>query len=446
MCDDIKAIALCVVLSLGLGPARGADTKTATMPSPDACRQLADQMETHLREGVLKMWFPRCVDRERGGFHADFREDWSRGPREDRGIVFQARMTWTAAQVAQRHPELAAEYLGYCRHGLDCLEKTMWDAQHGGFYWIVEADGRPVARKHAYGMAFGIYGAAAGYEATKEPRALDLARRAFAWLETRAHDEANGGYHEFYTREGRVIREADANDPTAKKTDFIGTGVGFKSMNAHVHLLESLTELYRVWPDELLRTRLREMLGIVRDKITVEPGCMNLYFTADWRAVPDHDSFGHDVETAFLLLEAAEALRDHDDRTLRVARSLVDHALEWGWDNRHGGFYDKGAAFKPAHGLEKVWWVQAEGLNTLLLMHELSGKETGRYWSAFLKQWDFIWKHQVDHRHGEWFNTVSHDGQPAPGQAKGSNWKAAYHNGRALMTTVERLRRLAGLR
>jgi len=177
----------------------------------------------------------------------------------------------------------------------------------------------------------------------------------------------------------------------------------------------------------------------------VRPGCLNLYFTPDWRAVPDHDSFGHDVETAYLLLEAAEVLKQKDDaRTLAVARSLVDHAIQWGWDEKQGGFYDKGAAFQPAWAKEKIWWTQAEGLNALLLMHERFGRQTPRYFDAFLQQWDFICKAQVDPRHGGWYESVSAEGTGASGQAKATIWKAAYHDGRALMNVTERLRHLSG--
>ena len=57
---------------------------------------------------------------------------------------------------------------------------------------------------------------------------------------------------------------------------------------------------------------------------------------------------------------------------------------------------------------------------------------TSRYWDAFLKQWDFIWKYQADHLHGGWHKAVSFEGKPnQPGQAKGTVWKAAYHDGRA---------------
>jgi mannobiose 2-epimerase len=214
-------------------------------------------------------------------------------------------------------------------------------------------------------------------------------------------------------------------------------------MNTHIHVLEALTALYHVWPDPLAEQRLREVFLLVRDKIAVEPGCLNQFFTPDWRPIPDHDSFGHDIETAFLLLEAAHALKEPDDtKTPAVAKSLVDHALDWGWDKTRGGFYDRGVAFGDACGKEKVWWTQAEGLNVLLLMHQRYGRQTPRYYNAFLKQWDFIWNYQIDHEHGEWHETVSPEGKPHPGQAKGTVWKASYHNGRALMNVAEGLREL----
>jgi mannobiose 2-epimerase len=405
--------------------------------------RLTGELDTHFREQVLKVWFPRCVDLEHGGFFPEFREDWTRGADNAKTIVYQARQTWTCAQVAQRYPELAVEFRGYAQHGLKFLDATMWDAENGGFFWGLDEHGkispRFDAEKHVYGISFGLY-AASACAAAHDEHALDLARRTFNWLEAHAHDAKNGGYFEALTRAGQPILAPVG----ARMIDALGTRYGCKSMNSHIHLLESVTALFQVWPDPLVRERLDELLGLVRDRITVAPGCMNLFFTPDWRALPDHDSFGHDVETAFLMVEAVEALgRPHDERSWRVARSLVDHALEFGWDEARGGFYDKGAAFAPAHGRDKIWWVQAEGLNALLLMHERYGRETDRYWRAFLKQWDFIQKFQTDAHYGEWFNTVSEEGRAAPGQSKGSIWKAAYHNGRALMFTGERLRRLA---
>ena len=410
-------------------------------PNAEEYRALASEMESELR-GMLRAWFPRTLDRERGGFLEQFREDWSPGRETGKFLVYQARLTWVAAAVAEWAPDLREEHLEYARHGVRFLVGAMRDRERGGVYFRLGLDGKPeagpAAEKHAYGLAFAIYAGAAAYRATRDPAALSIAQEAFRWLDERAHDAANGGYFESLGLEGRV-RPADG-----RAFDGIGTLLGFKSMNSHIHLLEAFAELYRVWPDAQLRERLEEVLALVRDRIAVEPGCLNLFFTPDWRAVPAHDSFGHDIETAFLLAEASEALGSPDDeRTWRVARSLVDHALEWGFDAERGGFYEKGEAFAPAHDTTKVWWTQAEGLNALLLLHERCGRETARYFEAFRKQWRFVREHVIDRRHGGWFPHVSREGIPIS-REKASPWKAAYHDGRALLRCVERLRRLGG--
>lgn len=418
-------------------------------PTPIDYKRLAEEIETHFKNDILPFWFPRCLDHDHGGFRSQFLHDGTQGKGNEKTIVFQSRMTWVAAEVAQRYPELAETYRGYAQHGLSFLRTVMWDHEHGGFYWGLSENGHFIPsygqEKHLYGISFGLYAVANVYRATGDAEALKLAQATFHWLEEHARDRNSGGYWEAFARDGTPITGSQLlNTGRANpQRDLLGTPYGFKSMNSHIHILEALTELHRAWPSEQVTERLHEIFLIVRDKIAVEPGCLNLYFTPDWRPVPDHDSFGHDVETAFLLLEAAERLHLANDlSTIRVARSLVDHALQYGWDDRLGGFYDKGTAFGPAYGLEKIWWTQAEGLNALLLMHELFGAEDQRYWPAFLQQWQFIQRFQINAKAGEWHDTVSADGKPLQ-KDLGHIWKAAYHNGRALMECAARLRRLA---
>ena len=50
--------------------------------------------------------------------------------------------------------------------------------------------------------------------------------------------------------------------------------------------------------------------------------------------------------------------------------------------------------------MRKEWWVQFEGLNALLLMHEIYGKQTDVYFNAFQKQWQFTRKNQIDAEFG----------------------------------------------
>ncbi|MDQ2687243.1 MAG: AGE family epimerase/isomerase, partial [Armatimonadota bacterium] len=385
-------------------------------PPPDAAtyRRLASETEANLQTQVLAMWFPRAIDAQ-GGFAQNFGEDWTPGASDGQAIVYQSRLTWVAAQAAMRYPAQAATYTKDARHGLAFMETRMWDAQDGGFYWGLDAKGVPVrdGEKHVYGISFAIYAACAEYKATHDANALLLAQRAFRWLETHAHDAKNGGYYEALTRAGKPILT-----PVGTATnDEIGTHYGLKTMNTHIHLLESLSALYAVWPDPGLRKRLEELFELVRDKIAVEQiGCLNMYFMPNWRPLPDHDSFGHDVETAFLLVEASGALgRPDDTRTWALARRIVDHALDVGWDADNGGFYDAGPVYGSPFTTDKVWWVQAEGLNALLLMHAHYGRETPRYWTAFNQQWDFIQHKQTDAKYGGWYAKVTGEGAPFPG-------------------------------
>jgi len=70
-------------------------------------------------------------------------------------------------------------------------------------------------------------------------------------------------------------------------------------------------------------------------------------------------------------------------------------------------------------------------------------KDAQRYRDAFVKQWDFISKSQIDATHGGWYPTVSADGSPRQRQGKSDAWTEGYHQGRAMLNVTERLRRMA---
>ena len=90
----------------------------------------------------------------------------------------------------------------------------------------------------------------------------------------------------------------------------------------------------------------------------------------------------------------------------------------------------------------KEWWVQMEGLNSLLLMHEKYGRESDDYFKAFQQQWRFIKDYQTDAQFHGVYEMVGPDGVPT-NPSKGRIWKAAYHDGRALLNVAQRLQKLA---
>ena len=408
-------------------------------PTVEQVRELRRRIDDLLVKELTTGWYPRALDRELGGFHQNLARDWSARPDENRFLVYQARMTWTAAAFARYSRGHRDEYAGYARRGVEYLDRVMRDGESGGFHWVLDARGKVDPRlgdeKHVYGTAFVLYAASAAFEATGDDLAIKVARDAFNWLEGHAHDEAHGGYFEASRRDGTPILHWDESAPVARRVDRLGVYYGFKSMNAHIHILEALAGFSRVEKTAAVGRRLREVRDLVRDRIAAEPGALNLYLTRDWQATPAHDSFGHDVETAYLLAEAADAAGEPDDpRTWHTARRLVDHALDWGWDREHGGFYYKGEAFGgEAFDTHKDWWTQAEGLNALLLMHTKFGATTDRYWEAFLKEWGFIERHLIDPVHGGWYQGTTREGELIGDGAKASQWKANYHTARAMM-------------
>ena len=409
---------------------------------------MAEMMTRVLQKQVLECWYPRAIDDEYGGFLTDFSYCWAPDGPQDKMIVTQARHLWTTATAAA-FLNGAAPYSTAAAHGLTFLQTVLCDHRQGGFFTRVTRDGTPVPEpdhdrllKTAYGQAFAIYGLAAYYRFSGDTAALELAKKQFRWLEAHSYDPAFGGYFQFIERDGTPLVAGYGGTPP-------------KDQNSTIHLLEAFTELYTAWPDALLRARLAELLCLVRDTLTTRAGYLRLFFARDWtpfslRHAPpaergyalDHVSFGHDVETACLMLEAEAALgMPAVDVTRRVARRMVDHALCYGWDRAVGGFFD--AAYYPDEDAPpvviartKTWWAQVEALQALLRMADLF---PGPYQARFEVLWDYVNTYLIDAEYGGWY-WGGLDQDPAQRtRPKGEPWKGPYHTTRALLGCIRHL-------
>jgi mannobiose 2-epimerase len=429
-----------VALAPGV-PAQPVSAVPPVSPTPAERRQIADELEAHLRRDVLAPRFPRCVDNEHGGFHMNYGRDWTAQEDENRFIVYEARVVWTAATVARLRPALRGEYLPYVRHGVRYLAEVMWDREHGGFHTWVDLAGHGVdagwPSRPVYGQAFAIYALAAAHAATGEAEPLDLAKRAWRWVEDHYRDEAGPGYRSAVRPDGSPL--PPPKDGAQGFESIEGPAVN-RTMNDHIHLLEAWSELLREWPDPELRRRTEELLAFVRDRLFVEPGCLYFALRPDGKVVPAPVSFGHDVETAFLTIEAEEALgREPSPATLRASRMLVDQALARGFEERSGQLFEAGSAYGPPADRSIEWWAQFEAVNAFELMHERYGRETGRYWQAFEKAWAFTKDKLIDHEFPGVCPGVDDRGEVRCA-TKSHAWFVSYHTTRALLLTADRLR------
>jgi len=409
------------------------------------------QMRYAAKQGLLDEYYPRDIDSLYGGYLSTFSYDFQPTGDQDKMIVTQARHVWSTAKAAMFYDDTA--YIAMSRHGFYFLRDKMWDKEFGGFYTLVSRDGTPKGTtKNAYGNAFGIFALSAYYECSHDPAALHFAKDAFMWLEKHSHDPLFKGYFQHLQRDGTPIKRT----PEIKST----SDVGYKDQNSSIHLLEAFTELYQVWKSPLVKQRLQEMLLLIRDKMVTSKFSLQLFFTQDWQPISfrdsseqsilehrflDHVSFGHDVETAYLLEEASKALgKENDTKTLAIGKKMVDHALRNGWDDDLGGFYDEGYYFKGKAACtiikkSKNWWAQAEGLNTLLIMYQHYPKDPMRYDERFFKLWQYVQTYLIDHEHGDWYEEGL-DNEPERKTAlKAHIWKGTYHVFRALSNCIRRL-------
>jgi cellobiose epimerase len=439
------SLPLALVAILAAAPT--SPTEPPASPTAEAREKLAAELDAYLVEHVLAPRFPRCVDKEHGGFHTNYARDWS--PLEDRTrfIVYEARVVWTVATVARLRPETRPEYLPYVRHGVRYLADVMWDREHGGFHTFVDIAGRAaqgdgLQSRPVYGQAFAVYGLAAAHAATGDAEPLELARRGWRWIEDHYRDDLGPGYRSGVKPDGTPF-PVPKDEGLGERQSIEGPAL-HRTMNDHIHLLEAYAELLRSWPDPDLRKRTEDLLAFVRDKIFVEPGCLYFALRPDGRAVPAPVSFGHDVETAFLMIEAEEALgREPSPATLRAARMLVDHALARGFDPGRGQLFESGSAYGPPVDRSIQWWAQFEAWNAFFLMHELYGKETTRYWDAATKAWALTRDALTDKEHPGVCPQMDERGE-VHCDSKSHQWFVSYHTARSLLFSADRLRAKSG--
>jgi len=401
------------------------------MTTTERLLALRGAMERDLRENILPFWIRHVVDEEYGGFRGFVADDLRKDPLAPKGVVLNARILWACSAALRRYGDAA--YRRTAERAFDYLLRRFWDEEHGGLYWMLDHEGRPVAdRKQTYALAFGLYGLAEYHRATGSAEALARAIRLYRTIEEHAADPARGGYWEARARDWGPLddvrlSEKDRNAP--------------KSMNTHLHVMEGYAALLRAWGDSGLRERLRQVIALHLDRI-LDPltAHLVLFFDEGWASLDRAVSYGHDIEASWLLVEAAEAAGEEAlvARAREAAVRMAGVTLAEGFDHEHGG------VFAERHGDdrlddEKHWWMQAEAVVGFLNAWELTRDEA--FLEAAERTWAFVDRFLVDREHGEWRWRVRRDGSAIPGLPKVEPWKCPYHNSRAALETIARVDR-----
>ena len=385
---------------------------------------MVEEIRSHLTDCIIPFW-KGLRDDVNGGYAGYVDYDLKRDEKAVKGCILNSRITWffANAYMALKDESLLAE----ARHGYGFMRKYCVDQEKGGVYWSVRYDGTPEdTTKHTYNQAFSIYALASYYDAAKDESALELAMELFHIIEERCMDEI--GYKEAFDRTFQEIE----NDKLSEN----GV-IADKTMNTLLHVFEAYTELYRVSGDEAVKERLKWILDTIAEKIyNPKLHRQEVFFDREMNTILDLHSYGHDIETAWLIRRGTDVLGDdtYAEKMLPIILDLTGQVYRTAFDGRSlANECEKGVVDE-----NRIWWVQAEALVGFLNGYQLAPEHT-EYLEAARAEWAFIKAHVIDKRPGsEWFWDVNKDGESVSGKPIVEPWKCPYHNGRMCLEVIKR--------
>jgi mannose/cellobiose epimerase-like protein (N-acyl-D-glucosamine 2-epimerase family) len=393
-----------------------------------------------LLDHVIRVWFPRSIDREHGGFLCDFDGSWRSAGANHKQLEFQARQTLTAAELLLVFPDDRA-LADAVATGFAFMRDRMWDKEHGGWHAITDRAGTPLHAdlKHAHGMAYAIEACFAVHAATGDDDALQLARDGFAWVDAHVHDPVHGGYFGPMARDGTRL----AAGATDRHLDLIGTPFGWKDMNVTSDFYEALAYAEALGAaTDAMRARLDELREIVLRHYAKPQICPYFFYQPDWTPASLYWRPATAAQTACRLIEDPAGSRVSN---IDAACRLFLYAFENGWSRSRGALLFGRTRDGPVSADEErqtQWWSQFEILKAAEYLHCLGLREIdleatlrtirSRIPGAF-----------VDARHGgissfpidglRFRDRLFRTGAWRRTMRKGDVWKDASHDGRVLL-------------
>jgi cellobiose epimerase len=391
------------------------------------------EFATELHDKILPFWL-KLLDYDNGGSYGTVDYNLHIHKESPKGGVIGARHLWAYSSAYLLTKD--ETYLRAAEHSYQFLIDTLWDARNKGIYWLVDYKGTPlISAKHIYAQSFALYGLSEYAKATKNAEVLDRAINLFWLIEEKCYSEKHEGYFEEFTI-----------DWNQKGNELLNEGPeAIFTTNSHLHLLEAYTNLYSAWPNEHLLGRITHLLDIFRTKIyNEEEHYCQVSFDSDWKPTKDTYSYGHDIETSWLLtetlhitqLDRPDILDMNTQMAYRVAREGID---------ADGSIYDA-----KSNGVVKktrVWWAQAEAVIGFYNAYQLTNDKIFISYSENV--WNYIQEKFHDPRpNGEWYSRIDEKGEVISSLRSeryhtpeniADPWKGFYHNGRLCYEMLRRL-------
>ena len=386
---------------------------------------MLEEVKAHLMNDIIPFW-KNLRDDEFGGYYGYMDYDLKLDKKAVKGCILNSRITWFFANAYTLLKD--ESLLEEAKHGFAFMKEHCMDKENGGIFWSMKYDGTPEdTTKHTYNQAFSIYALSSYYEATHDEEALVMAKELFHIIETKCTDEI--GYKEAFDKEFHEVE----NDKLSEN----GV-IAEKTMNTLLHVFEAYTELYRVAKLPEVKERLEWIMDTFADKVyNPKLHRQEVFFDRNMNTILDLHSYGHDIETAWLMDRGVEVLgeKKYEEKMTPITKDLTAEIYKVAFD----GHSLANECEKGVVNVHRIWWVQAETVIGFLNGWQKDPSRT-EYLEAAKSEWQFIKDHVMDKRQGsEWFWEVDPSGKPYEGRPIVEPWKCPYHNGRMCFEVIRRL-------
>ncbi len=386
---------------------------------------MLEEVKAHLLNDIIPFW-KNLRDDEFGGYYGYMDYDLKVDKKAVKGCILNSRITWFFANAYTLLKD--ESLLEEAKHGFAFMKEHCMDKENGGIFWSMKYDGTPEdTTKHTYNQAFSIYALSSYYEATHDEEALAMAKELFHIIETKCTDEI--GYKEAFDKEFHEVE----NDKLSEN----GV-IAEKTMNTLLHVFEAYTELYRVAKLPEVKERLEWIMDTFAGKVyNPKLHRQEVFFDRNMNTILDLHSYGHDIETAWLMDRGVEVLgeKKYEEKMTPITKDLTAEIYKVAFD----GHSLANECEKGVVNVHRIWWVQAETVIGFLNGWQKDPSRT-EYLDAAKSEWQFIKDHVMDKRQGsEWFWEVDQSGKPYEGRPIVEPWKCPYHNGRMCFEVIRRL-------
>ena len=369
---------------------------------------------------ILSYWSSNTLDKKYGGFVGRINSENKVIPNASKGVILNTRILWSFS-AASNYLKIS-EYKSICDRAYQYLKCFFKDEIYGGLFWEINYAGEPInKRKQIYAQSFAIYALSEYYTLTKNEEVKVWAIELFNLIEKYAKDKIKNGYVEAFCEDWSHIEDMRLSHKDMNSS---------KTMNTHLHILEAYTKLLNIFNSEDLRSALKNLIELIQQNFLNSNYNYDLFFDNDWNLQSNIVSYGHNIETAWLVVEAAKVIGNYDIivQTQNTAIKIADAFLNDGIDSEGAVMNEKNLDTGKID-TDRHWWPQMEALIGLKYVYELT--KNPKYADASLKIWEFAKNNLIDKTHGGWHFRVDKNCKVYIHEDKVSMWKAPYHTSRA---------------